>query len=69
MQPLSEASYLIIMCCTFLTIGALIGLKHGNPIYDITEIVWLNMPDTIKMRAFHTECWYIQDIWLEGVEQ
>lgn len=50
------------------TVGLLVGLKHSNIVFDQVEIVYLNMPDTLRMRAFHTECIYVQDIWKEGIE-
>lgn len=64
---LSEASYQFIFMCFFFTFGLLIGHKQGNPIFNITEIVYVNLPDTLRMKAFHTECWYIQDLWKEGI--
>jgi len=57
---------IIYASCAF-TIGLIWGMKEANPTFDIDEIVYVNRPDTLRMRAFHTECTYVQDLWKEGV--
>ena len=67
---MTQTSQILIFLSGMLTLGILIGLKADEmrPERIETHIVYLNYPDTLRMRAFHTECWYIQDIWKEGIE-
>ena len=68
MKPISEASYLIVMCAAFLIMGCMLGLKHGNPIFDIVEVVYVNSRsvDMLGSNLYHVACHEV--IYPEGLE-
>ena len=69
MKTSFEIAYIVAaMTLVGACVGFIVGVKAGSPLYEITEVQWLNMPDTLVMRAFHTTCYTTFDVWRDGIE-